>query len=271
MRYVIAEPSVDGGFWVDPRPYLDWLERHAEELPPGARAFAVHPEHYDFSHEWCPRGVTLARMSTRETDGVTSATVVLAGYLDSPAEFVMRYHDVSGLAVTRNADGSRRDLLVDEVIPHEGGVSHELVFADRTITVVAKDLSAGWSGKAGPESPRDPGPVDSSNPATLVRHLRLGRRMFVLDGTFATLAAFIDGHAWGVGLDIRPFSRWLTERLRASDRNVTWQYHIVRHVFGPDRPTASIRDLTGPGDEAACSLALDLLTEYLAEQGYVAD
>ena len=46
---------------------------------------------------------------------------------------------------------------VDEMLPHADGVSHELEFTDRTITVVARDLTAGWRGTAGPESPRDPG------------------------------------------------------------------------------------------------------------------
>lgn len=47
-------------------------------------------------------------------------------------------------------------LLVDELLPHSDGVSHELEFTGGTITVVAHDLTAGWRGKAGPESPRDP-------------------------------------------------------------------------------------------------------------------
>lgn len=157
MRYATVESS-DGGTMTDIRPYLEWLGQHADELPPGARAFALHPEHYDFSHQWCPRSASFDRMSTRHTDDGVEVTLVLAAWGGAPPEFVVRYRDVSHVGLDGDqGDGRRSNLMADELLPHADGVSHELEFTNRTITVVARDLTAGWRGKAGPGSPRDPG------------------------------------------------------------------------------------------------------------------
>lgn len=64
VRYVTVQSS-DGGTTTDVRPYLEWLGEHAHELPPGARAFAFDPEHYDFSHTWSPRSASFDQMSMR--------------------------------------------------------------------------------------------------------------------------------------------------------------------------------------------------------------
>ncbi|MBO0607994.1 hypothetical protein [Myceligenerans salitolerans] len=273
MRYVKVE-STGGGSMTDPREYLEWLAEHAEELPPCARAFATHPEHYDFSHPWCPRSASFDRMSTRFTDDGVVVTLVLAAYGDAPPEFVLRYQGVT--SVESDGDHSeqpRSNLLVDEILPDDkGGVRHELTFTGGTITVVATDFTAGWSGPGAPEDPRDR--LDRwhfDNPATLVHHLRLRRGMFVSGDSFSTLAAFVTGSLWTLRTDLHGLSRWLTARLGASGANVTWEYHIVRHIAGPARPNARIDDLTVEENEQACTLALDLLAEWLADQGYVAE
>lgn len=156
VRYVTVRSS-DGGTMTDVRPYLAWLGDHADELPPGARAFALDPEHYDFSHPWSPRSASFDRISTRFTDDGVEVTLVLAAWGGAPPEFVVRYRGVTH-AESEGDHGSRprSGLLVDELLPHTNGVRHELVFTGGTITVVAHDLTAGWRGKAGPESPRDP-------------------------------------------------------------------------------------------------------------------
>ncbi|MEU2924423.1 hypothetical protein ABZ636_05055 [Streptomyces sp. NPDC007251] len=48
MKYVTAVWD-DGGFHLDPRAYLAELPRLCAELPPGARAFATDPGHYDIA------------------------------------------------------------------------------------------------------------------------------------------------------------------------------------------------------------------------------
>lgn len=177
VRYVKVE-STGGGSLTDPQDYLKWLAQHAEELPHGARAFATQPEHYDFSHQWCPRSASVDRMSTRFTDDGIVVTLVLAAYGGAPPEFVLRYEGVTSVESDGDHGGRpRSNLLVDESLPDgEGGVRHDLAFTGGTITVVARDLTAGWSGPGAPEDPRDkPDWWLFDNPATLVHHLRLGR------------------------------------------------------------------------------------------------
>ncbi|MBE1875391.1 hypothetical protein [Myceligenerans pegani] len=273
MHYVKVE-TTGGGSWTDPRDYLDWLGEHADELPPGARAFATHPEHYDFSHQWCPRSASFDRMSTRFTDDGVVVTLVLAAYGGAPPEFVLRYEGVRSVESDGDHSGQpRSNLLVDEILPDgEGVVRHELAFTGGTITVVATDLTAGWSGPGAPEDPRDrPDRWLFDNPATLVHHLRLRRSMFVSDDSFSTLAAFVSGSLWTLRTDLHGLSRWLTARLGAAGRNITWESHIVRHVAGPGRPDVRSDELTVEENEQACTLALDLLAEWLGEQGYVAE
>jgi hypothetical protein len=45
--------------FIDPRGYLDRLPELAGALPPGARAFATDPAHYDFSGGRCVKDLTL--------------------------------------------------------------------------------------------------------------------------------------------------------------------------------------------------------------------
>ena len=272
MRYVTVQSS-NGGTMTNPRPYLEWLGEHAHELPPGARAFALDPEHYDFSHQWSPRSASFDRMSTRFTDDGVEVTLVLAAWGGAPPEFVVRYRGVSRVESDGDHGGfPRSGLLVDELLPHADGVSHELEFTGGTITVVAADLTAGWRGKAGPESPRDPADATGEvNLATLVWHLRHRRRMFVVDDSFATLAAFLGGFDWAGERALRDFSPWLSERLGLSGANVVWEHHVVQAVVPLERQHVRQGDLTVEEDMAACALALDLLEAYLAERGEIAE
>jgi hypothetical protein len=136
VRYATVQFS-DDGTMTDVLPYLEWLGAHADELPPGARAFALDPEHYDFSHEWCPRSASFDRMSTRFTDDGVVVTLVLAAWGGARPEFVLRYDGVSHVELDGDHGGfPRSGLLVDELLPHADGVSHELVLRSGTITVV---------------------------------------------------------------------------------------------------------------------------------------
>jgi hypothetical protein len=270
VRYATVQFS-DDGTMTDVLPYLEWLGAHADELPPGARAFALDPEHYDFSHEWCPRSASFDRMSTRYTDDGVVVTLVLAAWGGAPPEFVLRYDGVSHVELDGDHGGfPRSGLLVDELLPHADGVSHELVLRSGTITVVARDLTAGWRGKAGPESPRAPATSPSElNLATAVWHLKHRRRMFVMDDSFHSLAAFLGGFDLAGERLLRDFSPWLSERLGVSGANIVWDHHILRSVLPPDRKHVRQRDLTVEEDTAACTLALDMLSAFLAERGEI--
>ncbi|QHT56144.1 hypothetical protein GXP71_08665 [Cellulomonas sp. H30R-01] len=269
MRYAILETTADGT-WTDPGPYLRWLAEHGDALPPGARAFARHPEHYDFSHQWCPRGATFDRLAMRHTDAGVTATLVLAGAGRAAPQFVLRYEGVVRVEVDGDHGGlPRSDLLVDELLPHDDGVSHELAFIAGTVTVVARDLTAGWSGTAGPGSPRDPlGAGDPSNPATLARLVRTRLRMYFLDERFPTVAA---GVGWGSRFwrddeAYRHFRDWAGVRLIGGRSSTSWEALVGRQVA----PGRAHDAWTDDDHAAAVALTFDLLEEYFAEQGYVA-
>lgn len=95
--------------------------------------------------------------------------------------------------------------------------------------------------------------------------------MFVLDDSFATLAAYIGGFDWARERLLRDFSWWLHDRLGVSGANIVWEYHVVQAVVPPERQHVTRRELTAEEDAAACALALDLLGTYLAERGDVVE
>ncbi|MGI5190354.1 hypothetical protein ACQEVI_19610 [Promicromonospora sp. CA-289599] len=68
-RYLTAQSTVDRT--TDAR--LDWLDAHADESPPGARAFAIDSEHFNFSHQWNPHSASFDQMSVQFTDGGAAA------------------------------------------------------------------------------------------------------------------------------------------------------------------------------------------------------
>ncbi|MFK8844562.1 hypothetical protein [Streptomyces sp. Ac-502] len=63
------------------------------------------------------------------------------------ADLVIRYTGVSGFETTTPVAGRWADLgtlILDEILPHANGCSHELAFWDGTLTVICRDLVAAW-------------------------------------------------------------------------------------------------------------------------------
>ena len=60
MRYII----IDDGY-LSPLDYLAALPELAPKLPPGARAFATDPQHYDFSSRRCVKDLTLGPITNK--------------------------------------------------------------------------------------------------------------------------------------------------------------------------------------------------------------
>ena len=269
MRYVTVEWE-HGGTTTDPRAYLAWLADHADELPPGARAFALDPAHYDFSDQWSPRSASFDRMSTRLVAGRSDVTLVLAAFGGAPPEFVLRYQGVTHLEVDlESGDGPRPGLLVDEILPHEVGVSHELEFTSGTVTIVAVDLTAGWSGAGVPDRPRDPvDSWDTDNPATHTHLMRTRPGMYFMDDRFGTVSATVrwSQFLWADREAHGRFQDWAGARLIGGPGPVIWEGLVLRTVA----PGVERTNLTDEHHRAAVELTFDLLDEYFAEQGFVA-
>ncbi|MFI5896997.1 hypothetical protein ACIA5D_43570 [Actinoplanes sp. NPDC051513] len=154
MRFAKIERT-DGGYFLDPRPYLAHLVEIRDQLPAGAAAFAEDPGHYDFASTKCVKDLTLANMALR--DGVGRITVELQF---APNKFKhdsglrIRYENAIVFSVNADAEGRNEfawpdthrlgDLQLDEIIPHEQGCSHEIAMTGGSIRVIASDLHAEW-------------------------------------------------------------------------------------------------------------------------------
>lgn len=153
MEHVLVE-SVRGGFSLDPRPYLERLPVLAERLPPGAAAFALDPDHYDFGSVRCVKDLRLSALVVRDSVDRLSVELQLGpNRFKHDVGLVITYRDVTALVVEpghRGAlDGGWADtrlgsVQLDEIVPHADGCSHEIALTDGRIRVTAADLTARW-------------------------------------------------------------------------------------------------------------------------------
>lgn len=269
MRYVTVEPTRNG-FCIDTDPWHAWLDEHADELPPGARAVAADPEHRNIWHEWSPRLAKFESLTSRHTDDGAAATLVLSavGHAADRPRYVVRYEGVSRIEV----DGALgrlepASLLAYEVVAHPDGVEHGLRLLGGSIAVVARDLTAGWFPRGSAEGLQDDlDRLDRENPATQVRLLRLRPRMYVHDDRFVTMATVV---RWRSDLhpdDGRGFQEWVEQRLVGRRTNSHWELLVMDHVA----PGLAREHWAPEYDAAATTLMFDLLEDYLADRGYVA-
>lgn len=150
MKYVCVEPLEDRyGYHLDPQRYLQVLPQLSSGLPPGAAAFATHPDHYDFRGVRCVKDLELSKATLIDDQGEVSLEFIL-----TPNEWKhesglrIYYSDVQSFRVdARQPDGMfprMGSLQLDEVLPHSSGMLHEISFTCGSILVVAVDLVATW-------------------------------------------------------------------------------------------------------------------------------
>ncbi|MFD5266681.1 hypothetical protein [Streptomyces sp. NPDC058335] len=135
---------------LDPGPYLERLPVLGGRLPPGARAFATDPDHYDFSGRRCVKDL-LPREARRTGD---EDLEIRFGHncWKHDEDLVVRYSGVSrfradALGVCSLDDCALDDLgevILDEILPHPAGCAHELACRPGTLIVVCRDLEAEW-------------------------------------------------------------------------------------------------------------------------------
>lgn len=147
MEHVVVrwDPQ-PGGYWLDPRPYLDVLPQVAGALPPAARAYAEDPGHYDFNSGQCVKDLRFRSLTVDDAN-----TRVVVDFAPNPSKhpdgLALVYTGVGSLSVEhRGTDdiGWMGSLLLDEVLPTEGGVSHEMALTSGTIKIVASEVEARW-------------------------------------------------------------------------------------------------------------------------------
>ncbi|GEC08154.1 hypothetical protein SSP24_58090 [Streptomyces spinoverrucosus] len=130
---------------IDPGPYLEQLPAFAGRLPAGARALATDPGHYDFSGRRCMKD--LRPHQTRRIGEDAIEVRFRHNCWKHDEDLVIRYEGVSRFQadVLDVCDlGELGEVIVDEVLPHADGCSHEIACRPGTLVVVCRDLSAEW-------------------------------------------------------------------------------------------------------------------------------
>ncbi|MER5689569.1 hypothetical protein [Streptomyces sp. NPDC002205] len=148
MKYAVVEEQGQGTYWHDPSPYVAKLPELLPALPPGARAFASHPEHYDFSASRCVKDLRpWALPPIADPPEQYEIRFTWPGCRDDV--LTIRYSGVRSVEVADD-DGGPIELSdfntvrLDEVLPHEAGCSHELRLTTGTVRIVCADLTAEW-------------------------------------------------------------------------------------------------------------------------------
>lgn len=130
---------------LDPTRYLDRLPSFSGDLPAGARAFATDTDHYAFGSKRCVKDLTIHAVR-----GAGSAEVEVEfrhNCWKHDEDLLIRYAGVSCFAFEPAGDDGEMEsgtVILDEVLPHGNGCSHEIACWEGTLTIVCRDLRATW-------------------------------------------------------------------------------------------------------------------------------
>jgi hypothetical protein len=130
---------------LDPRPYLEQLPALKERLPPGARAFATDPGHYAFSGKRCVKDLKPGEARRTGDDDIE----IRFGHncWKHDEDLIIRYRGVARFqadVLDVCALDDLGDVVLDEILPHPQGCTHEIACRPGTLVVVCRDLAAEW-------------------------------------------------------------------------------------------------------------------------------
>ncbi|MFD9012008.1 hypothetical protein [Streptomyces sp. NPDC059552] len=147
MEYVNLDAQVgDVSGVLDPARYLSHLPSISGDLPPGARAFATDTDHYNFHSRRCVRDLTLR--AVRGAGGEEMEVEFQHNCWKHDQDLLIRYTGVSSFVIDPVDEDRGTDLgtvILDEILPHRDGCSHEIACWDGTLTLVCRDLQATWT------------------------------------------------------------------------------------------------------------------------------
>lgn len=151
MEYVVVRWDAEtGGYWLDPRGYVEILPKLAPRIPPGAREYVSDPAHYDFVAPRCVKDLRFG--SLKVDDALGSATLsLLPNDSKHDVGLVIRYREVESLEMRRTRNpgvGWIGSVLLDEVLPLQVGVAHELALTGGEIRIAAADFVATWGAES---------------------------------------------------------------------------------------------------------------------------
>jgi hypothetical protein len=150
---------------LDPADYMQWLDDHGSDLPPGARAYAAHPSHFDYyafrvgdelldpGTPLCPKDLLLQSASWSGEKDTLVLELMFPGYdpaLVGAFDLTIVYSDVRRFSLEHQPCTPLRvpiqlgGLMSDEVAPDHAGFVHYIDFECGSVTVVGSDLTATW-------------------------------------------------------------------------------------------------------------------------------
>jgi hypothetical protein len=145
---------------MDPTAYVEQLPRLAVALPDGARAFATDPQHYDFYSQRFIKNLKPERLTFGNANGVDWVELYLRhNCWRHEEDLVIRYDQVRAVTVNPPRDdvdvSELREVFLDEVLPDDGGCTHEIACLGGSLLISCADLEARWVYANCPERQRD--------------------------------------------------------------------------------------------------------------------
>ncbi|MEI5136007.1 hypothetical protein RB199_32125 [Streptomyces libani] len=148
MDYVDLDARINGLTGViSPARYLEHLPQLMDDLPCGARAFATDPDHYSFSSKRCTKDLKLRQLSLPSAEEPDAEAHFRHNCWKHDEDLTIRYTDVTDFRIGIPHGPASEDpgtVILDEILPHEDGCSHEVAFRPGTLYVVCRDLTATW-------------------------------------------------------------------------------------------------------------------------------
>ncbi|MGC0315017.1 hypothetical protein [Kitasatospora acidiphila] len=145
MRYVDLDATIGKLTGVlDPHPYLAMLPELGADLPAGAAAFATDPEHYNFTGQRCVKDLTLDGFLSDAGEADALELRFRHNCWKHEEDLVIRYQGVTDIRLEGAIREELGPLILDEILPHQQGCTHELAFRPGRLTITAADLATVW-------------------------------------------------------------------------------------------------------------------------------
>ncbi|WP_459546248.1 hypothetical protein [Nocardia sp. X0981] len=159
MKYVDLSATIGGIEGViSPQEYLDRLPELSAALPAGAAAYAAEPGHYDFSSTRCVHDLKLDRiLSGEDDDGTWMRLGLRHNCWKHEEDLTIHYTGVAGFTLQATSDmphaGRLGEVILDEVLPHPNGCTHEVACHTGSVIIICRDLTATWVEADCPDKP----------------------------------------------------------------------------------------------------------------------
>lgn len=160
MRYVRVV-SDDLATFFDADEYIRRLPGFVNDLPPGARAFATDPQHYDFTGTRCVKDLRLDQIPTSSQENNDHQLRLRHNCWKHDEDLIIRYHGLRRVEAKIDTmdQSTPATVTLDEILPVAGGCSHEIALWTGSITIIATDLTATWVESGCPDKPCPPNPA----------------------------------------------------------------------------------------------------------------